>query len=88
MFMRTTNDVYQARFDASQSFQNQKLIHSKTDDDKALVKVVHHNNCLYVESAAYLTHKVDLDLRKEAGGKKTQENMYLVVRSLKHNDVR
>jgi hypothetical protein len=22
MFMRTTNDVYQARFDASQSFQN------------------------------------------------------------------
>lgn len=88
MFLRNANDVHQAKYDASESFQNQKLIHSITEEDKALVKVVCHNNCMYVESAAYQSHKVDLELKKEAGGKKNQENMYLVIRSLKHNDVR
>jgi len=88
MYMRHGNDVHQAKYDASESFQNQRLMHSVSDDDKALVKIVNHNNCLYVESAAYQPHKVDQDIKKQADGKKTQENMYLVVRSLKHNDVR
>merc|ERR1712076_276425 len=42
---------------------------------------------MYVESAAHQKHEIDQELMKEADARK-QENMYLVVRSLKHNDVR
>ena len=87
-FIRSGNDVIQARYDDKQSLQEQKLLNAKTDGDQALVKVVSQNGYLYVESAAHVQHQIDLDLKKEAGATKLQENMYLVVRSLKHNDVR
>jgi len=53
MFMRNVNDVHQSKYDATESFQNQKLMHSKGEEDKALVKVVNQNGCMYVESAAH-----------------------------------
>ena len=53
MFLRNANDVHQAKYDSSVSFQSQKLMYSKLDEDKALVKVVNHNGCMYVESAAH-----------------------------------
>ena len=89
-FLRSGNDVVQAKYDDKQSLQEQKLLSAKTDGDQALVKVVSQNGYLYVESAAFVQHQVDVDLKKEAtlGATKLQENMYLVVRSLKHNDVR
>ena len=87
MFLRNVNDVHGAKYNAAESFQNQKLMHSISEEDKALVKVVNQNGCMYVESAAHQQHELDQELKKEADAKK-QENMYLVVRSLKHNDVR
>ena len=53
MFMRSANDVHQAKYDAAESFQSQKLMHGNTEEDKALVKVVNQNGCMYVESAAH-----------------------------------
>ena len=57
-------------------------------DFKGLLKIVNHNNTFYLESAAYQHHEQDLQLIKDAGGVKSlnQEQMYLVVRSLKHNN--
>ena len=51
----------------------------------AMLKIVNRNqNTFYLESAAYQPHPNDIE-RNEANGK-TQESMYLVVRSLKINN--
>lgn len=58
-------------------------------DDKALLKIVNHGeSTFYLESAAYQHHEKDVAAVMEAGGKLAQnhEQMYLVVRSLKHNN--
>lgn len=54
-------------------------------EDMAMLKIVNRNaNTFYLESATYQPHQTDID-RNEANGK-TQESMYLVVRSLKVNN--
>ena len=50
-----------------------------------MLKIVNRNkNTFYLESAAYQPHPDDME-RNETNGK-TQESMYLVVRSLKINN--
>jgi len=57
MYLRSANnEVVQSSYDANKSFLEQKQIYSQTEDDKALIKLIHHNNCLYVESAAHYTN--------------------------------
>lgn len=54
-------------------------------EDMAMLKIVNRNaNTFYLESATYQPHTTDIE-RNEANGK-TQESMYLVVRSLKVNN--
>ena len=49
---------------------------------------MNRNNTFYLESAAYQHHERDLEAIREQGGVKclNQEQMFLVVRSLKHNN--
>ena len=50
-----------------------------------MLKIVNRNkNTFYLESAAYQPHPDDMERNKANG--KTQESMYLVVRSLKINN--
>lgn len=53
-------------------------------EDMAMLKIVNRNNTFYLESATYQPHHVDIERNEQNG--KTQESMYLVVRSLKVNN--
>ena len=68
-------------------------------EDKALLKIVNHNDTFYLESACYMPHASDIaDNAKLKEQESTapaeqfqhrtnnQEDMYLVVRSLKHQN--
>jgi len=50
------------------------------------VKIVSNNGHIYIESPAYLTHKDDISVEKEL--EKKQQNLYLVIRSLKYGEER
>ena len=89
MIMRSGNELGLVAYDASVSFQEQIALNANQADDKALLKIVNHGETtFYLESAAYQQHEKDLAAQQEAGGKLAQnhEQMYLVVRSLKHNN--
>ena len=53
-------------------------------EDMAMLKIVNRNNTFYLESATYQPHNIDIERNEQNG--KTQESMYLVVRSLKVNN--
>ena len=64
-------------------------MNSNQADDKALLKIVNHgDSTFYLESASFTHHENDVADQAEAGGKlaTSTEQMYLVVRSLKHNN--
>lgn len=84
---RSTNDLSLLHYSETESFQDQMSAQS-TSDLKGLLKIVNRNNTFYLESAAYQHHERDLAAIREAGGVKclNQEQMFLVVRSLKHNN--
>ena len=84
---RSTNDLSLLHYSENESFQDQMNAQSTTDL-KGLLKIVNRNNTFYLESAAYQHHERDLAFVKEQGGMKclNQEQMFLVVRSLKHNN--
>ena len=66
------------------------------NDDKALLKIINRNGVFYLESAAYYHHADDLAKNAASGTTPgetsttprpvTSESMYLVVRSLKHQN--
>ena len=54
-------------------------------EDMAMLKIVNRNaSTFYLESATYQPHPTDIERNEQNG--KTQESMYLVVRSLKVNN--
>ena len=87
IIIRNGNELSLLPYNEAESFQ-QQMTSNNTGDFKGLLKIVNHNNTFYLESAAYQPHERDVELIKESGGVKSlnQEQMYLVVRSLKHNN--
>lgn len=85
MIMRTGNELSLVQYNGQQSFQEQFNKVKRTPEDMAMLKIVNHNEkTFYLESAAYQHQPADLEHMKVHG--KTQESMYLVVRSLKINN--
>ena len=86
MIMRIGNELSLVQYNANGSFVDQIGVHSTGPDDKALLKIINQNNStFYLESAAYLHNQKDLETM-QAAESKPQEQMFLVVRSLKHNN--
>ena len=83
--MRSGNDLSLVPYNRNNSFQEQFQVAKRNPDDMAMLKIVNHDaNTFYLESAAYQHHATDLEHIVRNG--KTQESMYLVVRSLKINN--
>lgn len=88
MLMRSGHELQLIPYDAEIAFQKQVKDNINLPDDKALLKIVNRNNIFYLESASYQHHPDDVAKLTDQGGKAnllSQESMYLVVRSLKHN---
>lgn len=86
MIIRQENELSLVSYDEKESFQDQISLNIQQQNDRALLKIVNRNDTFYLESAAHQHHEQDLIKIKQAGGIKNinQEQMYLVVRSLKH----
>lgn len=85
MIMRSGNELSIYQYDNKLSFQEQIESVMKSPDDMAMLKIVNRNdNTFYLENAAYQHNPKDLELIERNG--KSQESMYLVVRSLKINN--
>ena len=85
IIMRSGNDLSLVPYNRNNSFQEQFQVAKRNPDDMAMLKIVNHDaNTFYLESAAYQHHATDLEHIVRNG--KTQESMYLVVRSLKINN--
>ena len=86
MIIRQENDLSLVGYNDQESFNEQIALNQNSANDKALLKIVNVNDTFYLESSAYQHHEKDLNAIQEAGGVKkiNQEQMYLVVRSLKH----
>ena len=84
MIMRSGNDLSLNRYNNMRSFQEQCEAKKQMPEDMAMLKIVNRNNTFYLESATYQPHHVDIERNEQNG--KTQESMYLVVRSLKVNN--
>lgn len=88
--MRHGNELETFCYDNGTTFEQQVNKNSKNSDDKALAKVVNHNLCsFYIESASCnLKNEEDMRVPGQTtfGIPNLNENMYLVVSSLKHND--
>ena len=86
MIMRIGNELSLVQYNADGSFVDQIGVNSTGPDDKALLKIINQNNStFYLESATYLHNQKDLETM-QAAESKPQEQMFLVVRSLKHNN--
>ena len=83
--MRSGNELSLQPYNRNGSFQQQFESAKKEPEDMAMLKIVNHfDKTFFLESAAYQHHPSDLAHIKTNG--KTQESMYLVVRSLKINN--
>ena len=63
---------------------------TQQNDDKALLKIVNHGNQMFYLESASCSLNNEEDMRQPGqppiGLSNLNENMYLVVRSLKHNN--
>ena len=84
MIMRSGNDLSLNRYNSMRSFQEQCDAKKQMPEDMAMLKIVNRSNTFYLESATYQPHHVDIERNEQNG--KSQESMYLVVRSLKVNN--
>ena len=86
MIMRTANELRTCPYDMNSDFLAQVQKSQDQADDRCLLKIVNHNdNTFYLESAT-LTQEQTLAMDVVPQGKSNlNENMYLVVRSIKHN---
>ena len=97
MLMRSGNELQLIPYNAEESFHKQIKDNMNLNDDKALLKIINRNGVFYLESAAYYHHADDLAKNSSdttPGATETSttprpinsESMYLVVRSLKHQN--
>ena len=95
ILLRKGNELQLLPYCPEQSFHRQLEPSLQQPEDKALLKIINKNGTFYLESATYQHHAEDL--AKQANEKAaepkdgvskqlSQESMYLVVRSLKHNN--
>ena len=85
MILRSSNELTLVPYRDARSFQEQINEARRTPEDMAMLKIVNHNkSTFYLESAAYQHHEEDK--AQIATNGKSQESMYLVVRSLKINN--
>lgn len=75
MIMRSGNELGLIPYDAGTSFQEQISLNTNQADDKALLKIVNHNESMfYLESAAFQHHEKDIAAIQAAGGKLAQNH--------------
>ena len=88
--MRHNNELISQKFQRSVPFVDQVNQMTQDAEDKALLKIVNHDNStFYLESASCnLLNEEDMRLpgQPAIGLSNLNENMYLVVRSLKNNN--
>jgi methionine-rich copper-binding protein CopC len=87
MIMRTNNELRAVPYNMQLEFSKQVQASQADDEDRCLLKIVNHNeSTFYLESAA-LTQEQTLKMDVVPQGRSNlNENMYLVVRSIKHNN--
>jgi len=90
IIMRHQNELIHQNYEDSVPFEEQVNAMTRDMEDKALLKIVNHNSStFYLESASCnLKNEEDMRLpgQPASGLSNLNENMYLVVRSLKHNN--
>ena len=88
IIMRRTHELHPAPYNSSVSFPDQvRALTRSPQDDRALLKIVnHHDSTFYLESANWRNEKMEGRILSEDVQNNLNENMYLVVRSLKHNN--
>lgn len=88
VIMRRGNDLEPVPYDSNLPFADQVASLSRDPDDKALLKIVNHNDStFYLESANWRNEQTG-DNKDMTPLANLNENMYLVVRSLKHNNTK
>lgn len=90
IIMRHTNELITSNYSRVTPFEDQVNAMTMESEDKALLKIVNHNeNTFYLESASCNLMNEE-DMRQPGqpalGLSNLNENMYLVVRSLKLNN--
>lgn len=90
IIMRHNNELISQKLQRSVAFIDQVNQMTQDAEDKALLKIVNHeNSTFYLESASCnLLNEEDMRLpgQPAIGLSNLNENMYLVVRSLKNNN--
>lgn len=90
IIMRLGNELSLSNYSRVIPFEDQVNALTRDTEDKALLKIVNHNdNTFYLESASCNLNNEE-DMRQPGqppiGLTNLNENMYLVVRSLKHKN--
>ena len=90
IIMRLGNELSLSNYSRQTPFEDQVNALTGDIEDKALLKIVNHNDTtFYLESASCNLNNEE-DMRQPGqppiGLTNLNENMYLVVRSLKHNN--
>ena len=87
MIMRTNNELRTVPYNINLEFNKQVQANQADEEDRCLLKIVNqHDSTFYLESAAL---SQDQNLKMDVvpqGRSNLNENMYLVVRSIKHNN--
>ena len=90
IIMRKQNELSTFQYSKNLPFEEQVQFITSADDDKALLKIVNHNESTFYLESASCNLKNEEDMRAPGqpmtGLINSNENMYLVVRSLKHNN--
>ncbi len=90
LIMRHGNELSNSAFSRLVPFEEQVNQLTQEADDKALLKIVNHNDTTFYLESASCNLKNEEDMRQPGqpaiGLSNLNENMYLVVRSLKHNN--
>ncbi len=90
IIMRHGNELSNSAFSRFTSFEEQVNQLTSESEDKALLKIVNHNETTFYLESASCNLKNEEDMRVPGqpplGLSNLNENMYLVVRSLKHNN--
>lgn len=89
MLQRSVNDVNQFPYSRSEPFEKQVQSCAQKAEDKVLMKLVNLQSQFYLESASCdLNNEEDMRLPGQpmTGLVNLNENMYLIVRSLKRNN--
>lgn len=90
IIMRHGNDLSTSQYNKEGSFEEQVAAMTQQEEDKALLKIVNHGNQIFYLESASCNLDNEEDMRQPGqppiGLANLNENMYLVVRSLKRNN--